>query len=119
MRVDRELAVERDATASVEPVVGLAEVTESEALEPRDGIEGEAVVHQRQVHLGRSHVGPRPQVRGLADDLWPWVRVSWSHETRSRICVPTASMRTAGCGRSSATAAAETMTAMDPSHGTS
>ena len=55
---------------------------------------------------------------------WPmtwgsWVRVSWSHDTRSRICVPTASMRTAGWGRSSATDAAETMTAMDPSHGTS
>ena len=55
---------------------------------------------------------------------WPmtcgsWVSVSWSHDTRSRIWVPTASMRTAGRGRSPATAAAETTTRDGPSHGTS
>ena len=48
-----------------------------------------------------------------------WVTVPWSHETRSRIWVPTASMRTAGWGRSSATDASETITAIDPSQGTS
>ena len=69
VRVDRELAVEGDAATAVEPVVGLTETAEPEALEPRDGVEGEAVVDERQVHLGRPHVGPRPEVRGLADDL--------------------------------------------------
>ena len=48
-----------------------------------------------------------------------WVNVPWSHETRSRIWVPTASMRTAGWGRSPATSAADTTTAIDVSHGTS
>ena len=48
-----------------------------------------------------------------------WVMVSWSHETRSRIWVPTASMRMAGLGRSPATDASDTMTAIEASHGTS
>ena len=55
---------------------------------------------------------------------WPstcgsWVIVPWSQETRSRICVPTASIRTAGFGRSPATDASDTTTAIDASHGTS
>ena len=46
---------------------------------------------------------------------WPrtwgsWVRVPWSHETRSVICVPTASIRTAGFGRSAAVDASDTTT---------
>ena len=45
--------------------------------------------------------------------------VPWSHETRSRIWVPTASMRMAGRGRSAAVDASDTMTAIDPSQGTS
>ena len=48
-----------------------------------------------------------------------WVTVSWSHDRRSVICVPAASMRIAGCGRSPATSAALTITAIAPSHGTS
>ena len=47
------------------------------------------------------------------------VTVSWSQETRSVICVPTASIRIARFGRSAATDASETMTAIDASHGTS
>ena len=55
---------------------------------------------------------------------WPstwgsWVTVSWSHEMRSVICVPTASTQTGGFGRSGATSAADTTTAIDASHGTS
>lgn len=55
---------------------------------------------------------------------WPstcgsWVSVPWSHDTRSRIWVPTASTRTAGLARSPAASAADTTTAMDASQGTS
>ena len=45
--------------------------------------------------------------------------VPWSHEIRSVICVPTASTRTAGFGRSAATDASDTTTAIDASQGTS
>src|SRR5580704_18191869 len=44
VRVDREVPVERDAASAVEPVVGLAETAEAQRLEPRDGVEREAVV---------------------------------------------------------------------------
>ena len=49
-----------------------------------------------------------------------WVRVSWSHDTRSRIWVPDRldAHRRVRAGRP-ATDASETMTAMDASHGTS
>ena len=60
VRVDRELAVEGDASPAVEPVVGLAEPAEPEALEPRDGVEGEAVVDKRHVDVGR------PQARSAS-----------------------------------------------------
>jgi hypothetical protein len=58
-------------------------------------------------------------VRRLAEDLGSWVIVPWSHEIRSVIWVPTASTRTAGFGRSAATAASDTTTAIDASQGTS
>ena len=54
VRVDGEFAVERDAASAVEPVVGLAEPAESQALDPRDGVEGEPVVDERQVDFGRA-----------------------------------------------------------------
>jgi hypothetical protein len=47
------------------------------------------------------------------------VIVPWSHETRSVIWVPTASIRIAGRGRSPATEASDTTTAMEASQGTS
>ena len=55
---------------------------------------------------------------------WPitWgscVTVPWSHESRSVIWVPTASTRTAGLGRSPATEASDTITAIEASQGTS
>ena len=45
--------------------------------------------------------------------------VPWSHEMRSVIWVPTASTRTAGLGRSAATEASDTTTAIEASQGTS
>ena len=54
VRVHRELAVERDAAAAVEPVLGLAEAAEAEALEPGDGVEREAVVDEGEVDVGRA-----------------------------------------------------------------
>src|ERR1035441_8380731 len=44
MGVDRQLAVEGDPAAVVQPVVGFPETAEAEGFEPRDGVEGEAVV---------------------------------------------------------------------------
>src|SRR4029078_12176573 len=66
----------------------------------------------------------RSDVRVQRCAAWPstcgsWVSVSWSHEMRSVICVPTASTGMAGLGRSPATDASDTMTATDASHGTS
>ena len=71
--IDRQLPVEGDPPTPVQPVVGLAEPAESEGLEPRDGVEGEAVVEQGQVDVGRSEArsatrggptGPAPGARG-------------------------------------------------------
>ena len=50
--VHGQLAAERDAAAAVEPVLGLAEAAEPEALQPGDGVEGEAVVEEGQVDVG-------------------------------------------------------------------
>jgi hypothetical protein len=69
VRVDGQLTVEGDAPPAVEPVLRLAEAAEPEALDPGDGVEGEAVVDERDVDIARPQVGARPQVRGLADDL--------------------------------------------------
>ena len=46
------------------------------------------------------------------------VIVPWSHERRSVTCVPTASTRT-GRGQVGAASAADTTSAIAPSHGTS
>ena len=72
----------------------------------------------------RSTSAGRRLVRVQRWAAWPstcgsWVIVPWSHEIRSRIWVPTASTRTAGLGRSPATDASDTTTAIDASHGTS
>jgi hypothetical protein len=98
--VDRQLTVEGDPPPTVEPVVASPEPAEPEGLEPGDGVEGEAVVEQGQVHVGRRR-SVRVHRWAACPSTWgSWVTVPWSHETRSRIWVPTASMRMAGRGRS-------------------
>ena len=71
--IDRQLAVEGDPPSPVQPVVGLTEPAEPEGLEPGDGVEGEAVVEQGQVDVGRAagrssttggRPGPGPGARG-------------------------------------------------------
>jgi hypothetical protein len=42
---------------------------EPERLDPRDRVEREAVVHEREVDVGGPQVGAGPQVRRLAEDL--------------------------------------------------
>jgi hypothetical protein len=59
------------------------------------------------------------ETEAVGAPLGSWVIVSWSQEIRSVIWVPTASTRTAGWGRSVATEASDTTTAIEPAHGTS
>src|SRR5207237_1188538 len=65
--VHRQIAVERDALPALEPVLRLADPAEPESFEPRDGIEGEAVVEERQVDVVRPETRARPQVRALPE----------------------------------------------------
>ena len=51
VRVDREVTIEGDAPAAVQPLVGLSEVAEAEPLDPRDRVEREAVVDQGEVDV--------------------------------------------------------------------
>ena len=72
VRIDRQLAVQRDPPALVQPVLRLAEAAEAERLQPGDGVEREAVIEQRQVDVGR------PQARsgstGVPTDPAPAAR---------------------------------------------
>ena len=67
------LAVERDAPPAVEPVLRLAEPTEPECLDPRDGVEREAVVDEREVEELRERVkvlvGGAPITEQFARDI--------------------------------------------------
>src|SRR5439155_8204680 len=65
VRVHGQLAVERDPASPVEPILCLAEAAESECFDPGDGVEGEPVVDEREIDVGRPQTRPRPQVRRL------------------------------------------------------
>ena len=90
VRVDRQLAVERDPAPAVEPVLRLAEPAEAERLEPGDRVEREAVVDQCEIdRLGAQARWVQRWVAGPST-CGSWVIVSWSHDTRPGIRVPTA-----------------------------
>ncbi len=69
VRVHRQLAAEGDRAALVDPVLRLAEPAEPEALEPRDGVEREAVVDEGEVDVVGGERRAGPQVLGLAEHL--------------------------------------------------
>src|SRR5215468_9217903 len=64
VRVERDLAVERDAPPARDEGAALAATAEAERLEPRHRDEGEAVVELRDVDVARAHVGALPEHRG-------------------------------------------------------
>ena len=118
--VERQHAVERDVLPAVEEVLRLALAAEPERLEPRQAVEREAVVEQRDVDVGRA--AGRCGSRGAAPDpctSGSWSSTPWSQLMRSLIWVPTASRCTGVCFMSAARSLRDTMTATAPSHGTS
>ena len=54
VRVQRQVAVESDALAVTEEVLGLAHLAETEGLEPRQAVEGESVIELGDVDVSRA-----------------------------------------------------------------
>src|SRR5580704_12343684 len=69
MGIHRELTVQCDPPTSVQPILSLTESAETERFDPGNGIEGEAVVHEGDIHVAWSKVRPGPEVGGLAEYL--------------------------------------------------
>src|SRR5262249_32828233 len=64
VRVERDLAVERDRRAAFEEAAALALRAEAERLEPRERDEADAVVELRHVDVGGTQLRTLPQHRG-------------------------------------------------------
>ena len=62
--VDRQLAVARDARATVDERAALPHLAEAERLDPRHRDEREPVVGLEQLHVARLQVGAGPHLRG-------------------------------------------------------
>ena len=56
--VHGQVTVERDSATAVDPVLGFADAAEPEGLDPRDGVEREAVVDEREVDVRRAQRRP-------------------------------------------------------------
>src|SRR5258707_4047075 len=69
VRVQREQAAECDVLAAVEEILCLADTAETQRLDPREAIKGEAVVELGDIDVGGAQRGAGPQVRGLTEDL--------------------------------------------------
>ena len=64
VRVERQLAVERDPLAALDERPALAAPAEAERLEPRHREPAEAVVQLGDVDVAGAQIGARPHVRG-------------------------------------------------------
>ena len=68
--VERQLAVERDALASLDEPAAFADRAKAERLEPGDRLKTEPVIELRRVDVGRLVVGALPQI-GAGRDSRP------------------------------------------------